>query len=219
MTSTTVSVARLGTMCMLATSWATPGAIQFYFSLWGLLWGLKCDPSKNRVIGQASALGWSGHQSRKEATTNQKQYHGGGGVFESIKPQQNIPGKTARPECLGYKDALCRIQGLKRQHTAQYYLDRDEDKDTNTKIEEEVAAPTCLVICLAPAVVLPQRHHRLWQEFGAPLLLAPRVSIERENSLHDVMWWYFGWLHVFWPLHAQGAPALPPSKGKFWEYW
>ncbi len=52
-----------GTTRVLATSWETPGKRNlFYFELWGLLWALKPDPSLNRVMGRATALG--GRKSR-----------------------------------------------------------------------------------------------------------------------------------------------------------
>ncbi len=68
-----------GTTRVLATSWETLGTRDlFYFELWGLLWALEPDPSKNRVMGGATALG--GRKSRNKATTNQKTVSMVGGV-------------------------------------------------------------------------------------------------------------------------------------------
>jgi hypothetical protein len=67
-------------MRVLATSWETPGTRDlFYFELWGLLWAAKPDPSKNRVMGRAMALG--GCKSRNKSNNQPKISVDGGGCL------------------------------------------------------------------------------------------------------------------------------------------
>jgi hypothetical protein len=64
-------VARLGTTCVLAILWATPGTrSSFKLALWGLLWATKCAPSEKRESNGAETLG--GRCFFNQTTTNQK---------------------------------------------------------------------------------------------------------------------------------------------------
>ncbi len=66
--------------CVLATSWETLGTHDlFRFELWGLLWASKPNPSKNGVMGGATALG--GYKSRNKSN-NQPKNSVDGGEFE-----------------------------------------------------------------------------------------------------------------------------------------
>jgi hypothetical protein len=53
-----LSVARLGTTCVIAILWATPGTCNsLKFALWGLLWATKCAPSQKRESDGAETIG------------------------------------------------------------------------------------------------------------------------------------------------------------------
>jgi hypothetical protein len=66
-----LSVARLGTTCVLAILWATPGTRNsLKLALWGLLWATKCAPSEKRESDGAETIG--GRRFLNQTTTNQK---------------------------------------------------------------------------------------------------------------------------------------------------
>jgi hypothetical protein len=53
-----LSVAQLGTTCVLAILWATPGTRNsLKLVLWGLLWATKCAPSEKRESDGAETIG------------------------------------------------------------------------------------------------------------------------------------------------------------------
>ncbi len=66
-----LSVAQLGTTCVLAILWVMPGTHNsLKLALWGLLWATKCAPSEKRESDGAETI--SGRRFFNQTTTNQK---------------------------------------------------------------------------------------------------------------------------------------------------
>ncbi len=79
-----LSVARLGTTCVLAMLWATPGTRNsLKLALWGLLWATKCAPSEKRLSDGAETIG--GRRFFKSNNNQPKDRVCGGGLSGRVR--------------------------------------------------------------------------------------------------------------------------------------